>query len=216
MHWDENMQSKSTIKPPASPIQKADREGRPHSAMAPTPPLARAPMLRPSTSSSGRSLVLDSQAMMEASSDSAESDSGETDSESSCGSESDVEDESSHGASLRMYQASGRFPPDSDQVPWGQLPDRCLRPLSKLQQPSFMPSGKAASPKAEPGGLIWQNSGFMMPFTPELLTVKHGQIKQISSSATGISTLLDSGMKSYHTLPAIAILSSQLQHLCML
>ena len=72
-----------------------------------------------------------------------------------------------------------------------------------------MPSGKEASPKAEPGGLIWQNSGFMTPFTPELLTVKHGQIKQISTAATGVCTLLDSGMKRS------VILSNQLQHLRM-
>ncbi|KAL0041407.1 hypothetical protein WJX79_002332 [Trebouxia sp. C0005] len=64
------------------------------------------------------------------------------------------------------------------------------RPVTAPTPP--LPRGKEQNPQAEPGGLIWQNSGFLMPFTPDLVTLKRGQSRQISTAATGVS-VLDSG-----------------------
>ncbi|KAL0042447.1 hypothetical protein WJX77_012691 [Trebouxia sp. C0004] len=108
------------------------------------------------------------------------------------------DDDDSQSSSSRMNGDGGRFLQASDHVSsWDQLPDsclrdRCLRPLSKLQQQNFMTSGHEQSPQAEPGGLIWQNSGFLIPFTPDLVTLKRGQSRQISTvlnSGTSVPSL---------------------------
>ncbi len=205
------MENKGTVKPRLTSAHKAVAVRPPRPATAPTPPLPRGAPHRPSTSSSGSRSASGRHAASDATSHSAESDfdesnSGETDSEASSESVSDDDDDDdddndndSPSSSSRMNGDGGRFLPASDHVSsWDQLPDRCLRdrclrPLSKLQQQNFLTSGKEQHPQAEPEGLIWQNSGFMTPFTPDLVTLKRGQSRQISTAATGVSIVLDSG-----------------------
>lgn len=217
VHWDEDMENKSTMKPRLASAHKAVAVRPPRFVTAPTPPLPRGAPHRPSASSSGSRSASGRHAASDATSHSAESgfdesDSGETDSEASSESVSDDDDDdddddnNSPSSSSRMNGNGGRFLPASDHVSsWDQLPDRCLRdrclrPLSKLQQQNFMISGKEQNPQAEPGGLIWQNSGFMTPFKPDLVTLKRGQSRQISTAATGVSTILDSGRHEHHVL----------------
>jgi len=219
VHWDENMENKSTMKPRLATAHKAVAVRPPRPVTAPAPPLPRGAPHRPSASSSGSRSASGRHAASDATShsaesDSDESDSGETNSEASSESVSGNDDDS-QGSSSRMNGDSGRSLQASDHVSsWEQLPDRCLRdrclrPLSKLQQQNFMTSGKEQNPQAEPGGLIWRNSGFMTPFTPDLVTLKRGQSRQISTAATGVSTILDSGRLQHHLLLQ-AVLSQKL------
>ena len=191
------MENKGTMQPQRFTSQKAVHARAPRLATAPTQPLSRTLPTRPSESVSSMTpnSNSDSDTDSGAGSDSADSDSDESVSEASSAAESESRLES-RDASSRAHQSGGSFL--SDYISWDQLPDRCmrdrcLRPLSKLQQQTFMPSGQAKTPKAQPEGLIWQNSGFMTPFNPELLTLKRGQSKQISTAATGVTTGLVSG-----------------------
>ena len=204
------MENKGTMKPRLATAHKAVAMRPPRPVTAPTPPLPRGAPHRPSASSSGSRPASGRHAASDATSHSAESDfdesdSGETDSEASSESVSG-DDDDSQSSSSRTNRNGGRFLQASDHVSsWDQLPDRCLRdrclrPLSKLQQQNFMTSGKEQNPHAEPGGLIWQNSGFLMPFTADLVTLKHGQSRQISTAATGVSTVLDLGRHEHHEL----------------
>ncbi|DBA85342.1 TPA: hypothetical protein ACH3X2_006025 [Trebouxia sp. C0005] len=203
VHWDEDMENQGSMKPRLASAQKAVAVRPPRPVTAPTPPLPRGPPYRPSASSSDSRSASSHHAASDATSHSPEShsdesDAGETDSEASSESLSDDgDDDDPPSSSSRMNGGGSTFLQDSDHVSWDQLPDRCLRdrclrPLSKLQQQNFMTSGKEQNPQAEPGGLIWQNSGFLMPFTPDLVTLKRGQSRQISTAATGVS-VLDSG-----------------------
>ena len=216
VHWDEDMENKGTMKPRLVSAHKAVTVRPPRPVTAPTPLLPRGAPHRPSAASSGSHSASGRHASSDATSHSAESDfnesdSGETDSEASCESVSsddddDDDDEDSPSSSSRMNGDGGRFLPASDHVSsWDQLPDRCLRdrclrPLSKLQQQNFMTSVREQNPQAEPGGLIWQTSGFVIPFTPDLVTLKRGQSRQISTAATGVSAVLDSGRHEHHVL----------------
>lgn len=79
---------------------------------------------------------------------------------------------------------------DSQQLPDGCLRDRCLQPLHKLQQQSFMPGGRQGGDStAESLGLVWQDSGFMTPFSPRLVGLKRGESRQISTAATGVTSV---------------------------
>ncbi len=211
VHWDEDMENKGTMKPRLASAHKAVAMRPPRPVTASTPPLPRGAPHRPSASSSGSRSASGRHAASDATSHSAESDSGETDSEASSESVSDGDDDDddeddSPSSSSRTNGDGGRFLPASDhvssrdQLPDRCLRDRCLRPLSKLQQQNFMTSGKEQNPQAEPGGLVWQNSGFMTPFTPDLVTLKRGQSRQISTAATGVSTVLDSGRHEHQAV----------------
>ena len=216
VHWDEDMENKGTTKPRSASAHKAVAARPPRPVTAPTPPLLKGAPRRPSASSSGARSASGRRAASNATShlaesDSDESDASETDSEASCESVSDDDDEDhdddSPSSSSRMNGDGDRFLQASDHVSsWDQLPDRCLRdrclrPLSKLQQQNFMTSGTEQNPQAPgPGGIIWQNSGFMTPFIPDLVILKRGQSREISTGATGVSTLLDSGRHEHHAL----------------
>ncbi len=215
VHWDEDMENKGTMKPRVASAHKAVALRPPRPVTASTPPLPRGAPHRPSASSSGSRSASGRHAASDATSHSAESyfdesDSGETDSEASSESVSgdDDDDDDEPSSSSRMNGDGGRFLPasdhvsSSDQLPDRCLRDRCLRPLSKLQQQNFMTSGKEQKPQAEPGGLIWQNSGFVTPFTLDLVTLKRGQSRQISTAATGVSTVLDSGRHEHQAVCA--------------
>ena len=218
VHWDEDMENQGSMKPRLASAQKAVAVRPPRPVTAPTPPLPRGPPYRPSASSSGSRSASSHHAASDATSHSPEShsdesDAGETDSEASSESLSDDgDDDDPPSSSSRMNGGGSTFLQDSDHVSWDQLPDRCLRdrclrPLSKLQQQNFMTSGKEQNPQAEPGGLIWQNSGFLMPFTPDLVTLKRGQSRQISTAATGVS-VLDSGRHEHHLLSQVVLVNS--------
>ena len=202
VHWDSNMEHQQTMKPAVFASQKAVhvRAHRPTTA-----PLPATPSRRPAGPTSGNHPESDSELASNASSGSAESDSENSDSEKSDSdasyeSESDTEGEA---PPFNSHHIGGRVPAHVDHANRDQLPDRCLRdrclrPVTKLQQETFMPTGKQENLKAEPEGLIWQNSGFMTPFTPELLNLKHGRSKQISSAASGVTTLQDTGKTCQH------------------
>lgn len=197
VHWDTNIEHQQTMKPAVFASQKAVHVRPPRPTTAPLP---ATPSRRPAGPTSGNRPESDSELASNASSGSAESDSENSDSDASYESESDTESEA---PPFNSHRIDGRLPAHVDHADREQLPDRCLRdrclrPVTKLQQETFMPTGKQENPKAEPQGLIWQNSGFMTPFTPELLNLKHGRSKQISSAASGVTTLQDTGKTCQH------------------
>ena len=157
---------------------------------APNGPQSGTAPIRPVQSCQSMDGASDSASDASSDSDPAESDSGDSqDSSSSSESQHDVKKgalEGSLGQVADLTQGVG-----DDEAAMDQLPDRCLRPLSKLQQSSFMPAAQAA-PAAESHGLVWQNSGFMTPFTPELLGLKREQSRQTSTAVTGM-TAIDAG-----------------------
>ena len=149
------------------------------------PLLSEMTQKRLSVSSSGSVSASMSESALETDSKSHASESDDSSPDSSSGSEYESDSEQ------RMQQHSIRehVIGDFEQLSDRCLRDRCLRPLHKLQHQSFLPGGKSVDPKAEPSGLVWQDSGFMTPFTPELLGLKRGQSRQISTAATGVTTV---------------------------
>ena len=155
--------------------------------MAPAPPLSRMAQQHMSDSSSSSVFSSDSTASSSSGSEGSETDdSGSaSSSESESGQESDQEQQE-----LGMSYATTDF----GQLPDRCLSDRCLQPLHKLQQQSFMPGGKQdAEGVAEPSGLVWQNSGFMTPFSPRLVGPMRGDSRQISTAATGVTSVQGRG-----------------------
>ena len=99
---------------------------------------------------------------------------------------------SSSPARVAAFQASKAGQPATEDIP-ESLADRCLRPLSKLQQADFLPAGAQrgvggrqatqtsaglssaerkkgnSSMQASQTELVWQNSGWGVPFNPALV-----------------------------------------------
>lgn len=119
------------------------------------------------------------------------------------GSESSSESEHEFDVEQHMLRMSASEPAttDSHQLPDQCLRDRCLQPLHKLQQQSFMPGGRqGGNPMAEPPGLVWQDSGFMTPFSPRLVGLKRGESRQISTAASGVTSVSGRGERSSCTV----------------
>ena len=186
VHWDTDMENQQTMKKSSFASKKAvhARPPRPVTAPTPTPHLSHMTQKRISDSTGSSISTIGSH------------DSPESGSECSSESDSEPEAETEH----QDHMVRGDMAADSDQLPDRCLRDRCLRPLHKLQQQSFVPDGKnaerKADPRADPSGLVWQDSGFMTPFTPELLVQRRGQAREISTAATGVTTVQGSGAPS--------------------
>lgn len=176
VHWNTEMQRSGLAS------KKALYARPPRPGTAPTPPLSKTTRTHVSASSSNSALVASS---APSSSGSHGSDSDDSGSELSFKSES--------GQDFAVEQHRPETAIDLDRLPDSCMKDRCLRPLHKLQEQSFMPSGSHADPMAEPPQLVWQNSGFMTPFTPGLFGPKQGQSRQISTAATGVSSVQGRG-----------------------
>ena len=179
VHWDSNMVRQPLARPSPTSLQRGGSMRPPRPFTAPNGSESRALSKRPSHANSSVGNLSGSDS--NTSSDSDESDSDEPDSRSSSDPSSAI-DSSRQDSSARSNSKQSDALDESPE----QLPDRCLRPLSKLQQASFMPAGQEIG-MAEPHGLIWQNSGFMTPFTPEILNIKRGQSRQMSTAATGLT-----------------------------
>lgn len=178
------MQGQQTILRPGLASQKAMNYPPPRPSTAPTAPQPRMPRKSlTNLSSSNSSSSLDSGT---SSSRSEGSDSHDSGSESSSDFESRQESDADHPRLRRRAHEHKKTA--SDQLP---------EPLRKLQQQSFTAGGTHADPMAEPSGLVWQGSGFMIPFTPEMFGPKGGQHWQISTAATGVTSVPGRG-KHHH------------------
>ena len=152
----------------------------PRLGTAPTPPLSRMPRKSLSNLSSSSASSLTS--ATSSSSDAQESESGDPGSESS----SELQQESDMERPRRGRPHHELVTTASDQL--SELPCK-----QRQQHHSFTLGGTHADPKAEPPGLVWQDSGFMVPFTPEAFVPKRGQSRQISTAATGVTSVLGRG-----------------------
>ena len=169
---------------PASPPRPATS---PTPAPNPSPFLSKMTQQRLSDSSGGSVSFSSSESTSAITSRSHASESSDSNSNLSSESGSGYDFDSQQQGQQRSMR--GRVAGDFEQLPDRCLKDRCLRPLHKLQHHSFLPGGKEVDPKAQSSGLIWQDSGFMTPFRPELLSLKRGQSSQISTAATGVTTI---------------------------
>lgn len=170
----------------------------PRPGMPPTLLLSRMTQKRISDSSSSTSVSSDPASPSSSGSQGSHSDDSGSESSSESEHESDVE---------QLGMSANESPStDSHQIPDGCLGDRCLQPLHKLQQHSFMPGGRqGGDPAAEPLGLVWQNSGFMTPFSPRLVGLKRGESRQISTAATGVTSVSARGTRSCCTVCRVCV-----------
>ena len=178
----------------------------PHPFTAPAPPMSR--MIQQHVSDTSSSSALSSDLLAPSSSGSQGSDSGDSGAESSSESESGQESDEEQ-QKIEMSHAII----DSEQLPDTCLGDRCLQPLHKLQQPSFVPGGKQdADAMAQPSGLVWQNSGFMTPFSPRLVGLRRGDSRQISTAATGVTSVQGRGTSPAACSAVVCYLSCLMSH----
>ena len=178
VHWGTDTQGQQSMHRPKFASKKALPPRPPRPVTAPMPPLCR--MIQQHMSDSSSSTALSSDSRTPSSSGSQESETDDSGSES---------DEEQNVASEMSYGIT-----DLDQLPDRCLRDRCLQPLHKLQQQSFMPCDKQdADAMAEPSGLVWQDSGFMTPFSPRLVGPRRGDSRQISTAATGVTSVQGRG-----------------------
>lgn len=194
MHWGTDTEAQQSKQRAGFASKKPVHPRPPRPVTDPAPPLSRVTQQHMSDSSSSSTVTPDSTTPSSSGSQGSDSDDSgtESSSESESGSESDVE---------QQRLGMSHTPPDSDQLPDRCLRDRCLQSLHKLQQQSFMPGGKQdADPMADPSGLVWQNSGFMTPFSPRLVGLRRGESRQISTAATGVTSVQGRGKRTCCTL----------------
>ena len=190
MHWGTDKEAQQSTQKAGFASKKPVYPRPPRPVTAPAPFVSRMVQQHMSDSSSSSSVTSDSATPSSSGSQGSDSDNSgsETSSDSESGSASDVE---------QQRLGMSRTPQDSDQLPDRCLRDRCLQPLHKLQQQSFMPGGKQdADPMADPSGLVWQNSGFMTPFSPRLVGPRRGESRQVSTAATGVTSVQGKGKRS--------------------
>ena len=187
VHWGSDTEGQQTMHRTGVASKKAVCPRPPRPGMPPTLPLSRLTQKHISDSSSSTSVGSDLPSPSNSGSQGSHSDDS--------GSESSSESE--HESDVEQLGMSPVVSTDSQQLPDGCLRDRCLQPLHKLQQQSFMPGGRQGGDSvAEPTGLVWQDSGFMTPFSPRLVGLPRGESRQISTAATGVTSVSARGERS--------------------
>lgn len=206
MHWGTDTEGQQTKQRAVFASKKPVYPRPPRPVTAPAPPLSR--MIQPHIPDSSSSSTVSSDSMAPSSSGSQGSNSDDSGSGSSSDSDSGQESEEEE-QKLGLSYATTDPDQDSDRC----LRDRCLQPLHKLQQQSFLPGGtQDADPMAEPSGLVWQNSGFMTPFSSRLVGLRQGHSRQISTAATGVTSVQGRGTGPAARSAVICCLTCLLNH----